>query len=213
MPSLVIKLSAGEQLSAEQVEQVAKAAKACRIVAFPTDTVYGLGSTGVIKAAARRIYQIKERPTLKPLPVFVSSAAEAKRWVEWSPAAELLSRKFWPGAVTLVLKPTAEGRLLTFAEYQTVAIRVPNQPSLLRAIQASGVPWVQTSANRSGAPAITDGAELVKQFDGVVDIIIDAGKLESRESTIVDASSLPVRVLRAGAVAAEQVLEALQEKV
>src|SRR5579883_2731714 len=134
--SQVIKLAAGETLSTEQVDLVAKAAKGCKIIAFPTDTVYGIGSTGLIKAAARRIYQIKERPAIKPLPVFVASAAEAKRWVEWTPAAELLSRKFWPGAVTLVLRPTAEGRLLTFAEYQTVALRVPNQPSLLRAIQA-----------------------------------------------------------------------------
>lgn len=198
--SQIIKLENGAALTGEQIKALANAVNACKIIAFPTDTVYGLGSTGLVKAAARRIYQIKERPGLKPLPILVHSVAAAKRWVEWTKAAEAMAGRFWPGALTLVLKPTAEGRLLTFAEYQTVAIRVPNHPALLALIEASGVPWVSTSANKSGSPSLNDGAEVVKQFDGVADWIIDAGRTPGAESSLVDATQSPPRLLREGAI-------------
>lgn len=206
--SLIIKLENGASLSDEQVKQVAAAVKGCKILAFPTDTVYGLGSTGLVKAAARRMYQIKERPNLKPFPIFVHSAEAAKKWAEWTPGAEALAKKFWPGSVTLVMRPTAEGRLLTFGEYQTVAFRVPNHPVLLKLLEASGVPWVQTSANRSGQPSLVDGAEVVKSFDGIADVIIDAGKAPGIESTIVDVTGAVPRVMREGAVKAADILAA-----
>lgn len=206
----IIKLSTGENLSPSALSHLAAAAKSCKIVAFPTDTVYGVGSTGLIKAASRRIYQIKERSTLKPLPVLVKSVEAAKRWLQWTEQAELLARKFWPGALTLVLRPTEEGRLLTFGEYQTVAVRVPAHPVILSLLEASDIPWVSTSANLSGRPAITDGAELIKQFVGHVDHIIDAGPVPGTESTIVDASQAPVRVIREGALKTSQIMEALK---
>jgi L-threonylcarbamoyladenylate synthase len=200
---------ASADLKADTLKRIAQAAKNSKIIAFPTDTVYGLGSTGLVKAAARRIYQIKERPTLKPLPILVHSTEAAKKWVEWTPAADRLAKAFWPGALTLVLRPSDEGRILTFAEYQTVAIRVPNHPLLLELIGQSGVPWVSTSANLSGSPALSDGAEVARQFDGLVDYVIDGGRAGGVESTLVDASTLPVRVLRQGALKQEQILEAL----
>lgn len=206
--TVVLKAQDGK-LSPQDVETAAKAAKACKILAFPTDTVYGLGSNGLVKAAARRIYQIKGRPAMKPLPAFASSVEQAKTLTEWTPAAEALARKFWPGAVTLVLRPTEKGKLLTFAEYQTVAVRVPAQPLLLELLERSGVPWVQTSANLSGTGSLVDGAEVARQFDGLVDFVIDAGPAPGKESTIVDASCLPVRVLREGAVKTQDILEAL----
>lgn len=207
----IIKVSSGENLSAAATSTLAAAAKSCKIIAFPTDTVYGIGSGGLIKAAARRIYQIKERSTMKPLPVLIKSAAAAKRWVVWTPAAELLAQKFWPGALTLVLRPTEEGRLLTFGEYQTVAVRVPAHPVILSLLEASDIPWVSTSANLSGQPAITEGAELIKQFVGQVDYIIDAGTVAGTQSTLVDASQTPIRVLREGALKTSQILEALKQ--
>jgi L-threonylcarbamoyladenylate synthase len=188
------------ELTEEQIKSVAAAAKGCKIVAFPTDTVYGLGSTALIKAAARRIYQIKERPSIKPLPIFVHSIEAAKQWVKWTATADDLAKKHWPGAMTLVLKTSEQGRLLTFPEYQTLAIRVPNHPLLLKIIETSGVPWVQTSANKSGQPSLNDGDEVAKAFDGVVDWIIDAGKTPGVESTIVDAVDAAPRIIRQGAV-------------
>lgn len=200
-------------LSATDVETLAAAVKACKILAFPTDTVYGLGSTGLVKAAARRIYQIKGRPSVKPLPILVDSMAAAKRWVEWTPAADALARKFWPGALTLVLKPTEEGRLLTFAEFQTVAIRVPAHDELREIIAASGVPWATTSANVSGSKSLSTGAEVAAQFDGLVDFVLDGGVAPGRESTLADVASLPVRVLREGAIPSKDIFQALGQSV
>jgi L-threonylcarbamoyladenylate synthase len=208
--SEVIKIPANGELSAEDLKRVAAAAKSCKIIAFPTDTVYGLGSTGLIKAATRRIYQIKDRSTLKPLPVFVKNAEAAKRWVQWTPEAEKLAAKWWPGPVTLVLKPTDEGRILTFAEFNSVAIRVPAHPVMLKLLEASDIPWVSTSANRSGQPAAKDGQTVVDAFTGTVDFILDGGTVMGTESTIVDAAQTPVRILREGAIKRDEIMAAVQ---
>ncbi len=204
----IIKLKTGELPPAQTLLDIAEAAKACRIIAFPTDTVYGLGSTGLIKAAGRRIYQIKSRPSVKPLPVFVKSAEAAKRWVEWTPLADALARKFWPGALTLALKPTKEGRLLTFPEYQTVAVRVPNHPLLLKLLELSDIPWASTSANLSGSPALTDGDAVAAQFETQVDYVISAGTVPGTESTLVDATQSSPRILREGAISASAIKDA-----
>lgn len=206
----IVKPLPDGSLSPEALKKIAEAAKACRVTAFPTDTVYGIGSTGLVKAAARRIYQIKGRSALKPLPILVHSAEAARKWVEWTPAAERLAGLFWPGALTLVLKPTEEGRLLTFAEYQTVAIRVPNHPLLLQLLEASGVPWASTSANLSGSPALNDAAAVARQLGDQLDFIIDGGPAPGVESTIVDAGSPSARILRQGAIGAEKIMEALK---
>lgn len=197
----IIRLSPGESLPEASIQRLAKAAAGCKLLVFPTDTVYGLGSTAVIKAATRRIYQVKERPSVKPLPVLLSDVSDVERWAQWTPASRALADKFWPGALTLVLRPTEEGRLLTFAEYPTVALRVPANPLARALIKASGVPWVVTSANISDQPAIADGESAVRQFDGKVDFIVDQGAAPGLESTVVDASSGAVRVLREGAIA------------
>lgn len=196
----VFRLKAGEALSPADLAEAAEAAQACRIVAFPTDTVYGLGSNGLIKAAVRRIYEVKSRDSMKPLPILVHSAEAARRWVEWTPAAEALAKRFWPGPLTLVLKPTREGRLLTFTEFTTLAIRVPAHPVLLALLEASGVPWASSSANRSGSPALTDGNEVEREFNGKVDILINNGLTMGKESTVVEAHGAAARVLREGAL-------------
>lgn len=203
-------LKENEKLAAEDLAAIAAAVKACRIVAFPTDTVYGLGSNGLVKAALRKIYQVKGRDSLKPLPILVQSVSEAKRWVEWTSAAEALARRFWPGPLTLVLKPTKEGRLLTFQEFPTLAIRVPAHPVALQILEAAGVPVASTSANVSGRPALASGAEVAACFSGKVDCIVDAGTVSGKESTLADASLTPARVLREGAIGRDAVAEALK---
>lgn len=206
--SEIIRLEPGQNLAVDALHKVAAAAKSCKIVGFPTDTVYGIGSTGLIKAASRRIYQIKARSSTKPLPILVHSAKEAQRWVVWTKTAELLAKRFWPGSMTLVLKTSAEGRLLTFAEYATLAIRVPAHPVALSLLEASGVPWAVTSANISGKPAINDANELIEQMDGSLDYIIAAGPTPGIESTVVDAGAESVRILRTGKIPADEVFEA-----
>lgn len=209
----IIKLSPGQRPSAAQVREVSDAIKAGKVVAFPTDTVYGLGSSALIPGGWRRIYEIKGRPAGKPLPVLVHSTAAAKRWVEWTPAADLIATRFWPGAVTLVLRPTEEGRALGSPEQPTVAIRVPKHPLLLELIEACGLPWASTSANLSGRPSLADGEAVARDFSRLADLIIDAGRVGGVDSTVVDATQVPVRVLREGAVRAESVIDSLRHHV
>lgn len=196
-------------LSEADAAKAGAAAKGCRLIAFPTESSYALGSTGLIKAATRRLLQVKERSTLKPLPVMVASVSEAKKWVEWTPLAEALAAKFWPGAVALLLKPTTQGRLLTFPEYPNVAIRVPSHPAARALLAASGVPWVYTSANKSGQPALTDAAAVAAALGAEIDVIIDGGKVPEGEATVVDATGDTPRITRQGIVSAELIQGAI----
>jgi L-threonylcarbamoyladenylate synthase len=203
-----LKTDAQGRLSDADAQKAGLAGKGCRIVAFPTESAYALGSTGLIKAATRRLLQVKERSTLKPLPVMVHSVEEAKKWVEWTPLAEALAAKLWPGPVALLLKPTAQGRLLTFPEYPNVAVRVPSHPAARAILAASGVPWVYTSANKSGAAPLSDAGAVAAALGAELDLIVDGGAVSMGEATIVDATGDKPRVTKAGLVAAEKVLGA-----
>jgi L-threonylcarbamoyladenylate synthase len=205
----IIKTAADGNLSAADALRAGLAGKGCKTVAFPTESSYALGSTGLIKAATRRLLQIKERSTLKPLPVMVHSVEEAKKWVEWTPLADALAAKLWPGPVALLLKPTAQGRLLTFPEYPIVAIRVPSHPAARAMLAASGVPWVYTSANKSGQPPLADFAGVSAALGAELDFVVDGGATAAGEATIVDATGVKPRVTKVGLVSAEQVLGAL----
>jgi L-threonylcarbamoyladenylate synthase len=205
----ILKTAADGTLSAADALRAGLAGKGCKTVAFPTESSYALGSTGLIKAATRRLLQIKERSTLKPLPVMVHSIEEAKKWVQWTPLAELLSSKLWPGAVALLLKPTAQGRLLTFPEYPNVAIRVPSHPAAREMIAASGVPWVYSSANKSGQTPFADFAAMNAALGAEMDFVVDGGTTPSGEATIVDATGEKPRVTKVGLISAELVLGAL----
>ena len=195
--------------SPENVSKAGLAGKACKLVAFPTESSYAVGSTGLIKAATRRVLQVKERSTLKPLAVMVHSTEAAKQWVEWTPLAETLAAKFWPGPLLLLLKPTPQGRLLTFPEYPTVAIRVPSHPAARALIEASGVPWVYTSANKSTKPAKLTAAEVAAELGAEIDLIIDGGPVPSGDPTLVDATGDKPRVTKVGLISAESILGAL----
>jgi L-threonylcarbamoyladenylate synthase len=204
----ILKTDAAGNLSAADASKVGAAAKGTKTVAFPTESGYALGSTGLIKAATRRLLQVKERSTLKPLPVMVSSLDEAKKWVEWTPLAGALAAKVWPGAAALLLKPTAQGRLLTFPEYPNVAIRVPSHPVALAILAASGVPWVYTSANKSGQPPLLTAAAVIEALGAEIDFIVDGGTAPSGDATIIDATGDKPRVTKVGLVSAELVQEA-----
>ncbi len=195
------------KLPEKALETLAEAAKACRTIIFPTDTVYVLGSTGLIKAASRRIYQIKARSSIRPLPVLVWSVEEAKKWVHWTEQAEKLAQKFWPGPLTLVLKPTQQGKILTFPEYQTIAISILNHPLLNEVIKAAGVPWVFTSANISGSSAISKAEDVISNFRGTVDYIVSAGNTPGGEASIIDATGKTIRILREGKISSPQAFE------
>lgn len=194
----ILKLASDGSLSPDDARKAGLAAKGCKVIAFPTESSYALGSTGLIKAATRRLLQMKERSTLKPLPVMVHSVEEAKKWVEWTPLAEELAKKLWPGPAYLLLKPTAQGRLLTFPEYPTVAVRVPSHAAARAMIEASAVPWIVASANKSGQPPHVDFPALAAGIGAEADILVDGGRVPEGEATIVDATGEKPRMVRAG---------------
>jgi len=204
-----LPLSPDGSLSPENAARAGAAGKSTKLVAFPTESSYAVGSTGLIKSATRRVLQVKERSTLKPLAVMVHSTDAAKAWVEWTPLAEALAAKFWPGPLLLLLQPSAQGRLLTFPEYPTVAIRVPSHPAARAMIAASGVPWVYTSANKSGQPALTDAAAVSAALEHEIDLIIDGGTVPEGEATVVDATGNKPRIARQGIVPADLIQEAM----
>ncbi|MBI2789937.1 MAG: threonylcarbamoyl-AMP synthase [Elusimicrobia bacterium] len=197
-----------EMLSPESAAKAGAAGKSTKLVAFPTESSYAVGSTGLIKSATRRVLQIKERSTLKPLAVLVHSTDAAKTWVEWTPLAETLAAKFWPGPLLLLLKPTAQGRLLTFPEYPTVAIRVPSNETARAMIAASGVPWVYTSANKSGKPPKLTAADVSAELGADIDAIVDGGAVPAGDPTIVDATGDKPRVTKVGLIPAEAIMGA-----
>ena len=203
-----LPLSPDGSLSPENAARAGAAGKSTKLVAFPTESSYAVGSTGLIKSATRRVLQVKERSTLKPLAVMVHSTDAAKAWVEWTPLAEALAAKFWPGPLLLLLKPSAQGRLLTFPEYPTVAIRVPSHPAARAMIAASGVPWVYTSANKSAQPPKLDAAAVLAELGPDLDLLVDGGTVPAGDATIVDATGDKPRVTKVGLISAEAIMGA-----
>jgi len=165
-------------------------------VVFPTDTVYGIGACALLPEASARIYAIKGRHPRKPLPILIDSLEAARRWVRLGSTALALARRHWPGPLTLVLPPTPQGQRLLAPGTRTLAVRVPAHPVALRLLAASGLPWAVTSANRSGAPAVADGAGAVRQFRGLAEVIVDAGRTGGTESTVAAIRGQPGRVDR-----------------
>lgn len=196
----LLRVPPGGNLPPSDLEAVARAAALGRLVIFPTDTVYGVGTNGLLPDARVRLYAAKGRAPAKPLPILVHSTEEARRWVEFTPAAECLAQAFWPGALTLVLRPTKDGRRLAQEGLMTLALRVPGHTLARALIAASGVPWASTSANLSGAATACDGAAAAAALGAVAAWVVDAGPSGGVESSVVDAVGPSLKIIREGAL-------------
>ena len=178
------------------------------LVAFPTETVYGLGGDATNERAVAAIFEAKGRPQFNPLISHVLDAEEARRFVRWNDTAERLAAKFWPGALTLVL-PRCEGStiaLLATAGLDTVAIRAPSHPVAQALIRAAGRPIAGPSANRSGAVSPTRAEHVAESLGERVPMIIDGGPcLVGVESTVLDLSGDAPVLLRPGGVSREAI--------
>ena len=172
------------------------------IVAFPTDTVYGLGACSYLHRAVERVYAVKERPLGMALPLLLSSTLQISEVAEpVPPVAWLLAEKFLPGALTLVLRKSSLVPEIVTAGGITVAVRVPAHPVPVALALGLGVPISGTSANLSGKPSALTAEEVHSQFGDKIDLIIDGGQcLGGRESTIVDVTGEVPVVLREGAI-------------
>lgn len=180
------------------MEEAATALANGELVAFPTDTVYGLAAG---HDHLRKLYVAKDRPKDKRIPILLSEAGNLEASAMVTPAARALAARFWPGPLTIVLVAPRRG---------TIAFRVPANDVARRIIAASGGGLPVTSANRSGQPDPTTAQQVLEQLDGRVAIILDGGATTVGErSTIVDCSTEPITVLREGAIGKAELEEAL----
>lgn len=192
----------------EAIAVAAEAIRAGRLVAMPTETVYGLAADATNAIAVARIYETKGRPRFNPLIVHLSTLEEARRLVEVSPPADLLASAFWPGPLTLVLRAKRANGIadLVTAGLDTLAIRLPAHPVARALLEASGRPLAAPSANRSGRVSPTTAAHVAAEFEGSDVTILDGGPAEhGLESTILDASSDGLVLLRPGSISIERI--------
>ena len=203
-------------MTADKLVQAARLIRAGGLVAFPTETVYGLGANALDGRAVARIFEAKGRPRFNPLIVHVEGLASARTYGVISGEAERLAEAFWPGSLTLVMRRHEGAGLsdLVSAGLPTVALRVPSHPLALALIAASGVPIAGPSANISGHVSATRPEHVAADFGSKVDFILDGGACQAGlESTIVAVAGGEPTLLRAGAIAAERVEEVLGRKL
>ncbi|MBI3289166.1 MAG: threonylcarbamoyl-AMP synthase [Elusimicrobia bacterium] len=195
---------------ARAIAAAAAILRAGGLVAFPTETVYGLGARAFDARAARRIYRAKGRPSDNPLIVHVADAAMAPLVARrLTPLARRLMEAFWPGPLTLVLEKSARVPLAVTAGHRTVAIRCPRHPAARALIRALGEPIAAPSANRSGRPSPTAAGHVLRDLRGKIPLILDGGPCrEGLESAIVDARGVLPVLLRPGTLAPEAIARA-----
>lgn len=185
------------------------------LVAFPTETVYGLGADGLNPEAVARIYAAKGRPATNPLILHVASVASAKALVaQWPVEAQLLAERFWPGPLTLVLPASAAVPAIVRAGGPSVALRCPAHPVALALIRAVGQPLAAPSANRSQHLSPTRAEHVASSLGEAVDLILDAGPTAAGlESTILDLTGDRPRILRPGPIAPAEIAAILGSSV
>ena len=192
---------------------IARAAAILRrggLVAFPTETVYGLGANALDPAAAARIFVAKGRPADDPLIVHLAGLAWLERVAESNPVTLALAEAFWPGPLTLVLPRRDVVPMAVTAGLQTVAVRVPAHPIAHALLVASDLPLAAPSANLFSRPSPTRAQHVLDDLDGRIDAVLDGGATPiGLESTIVDVSGDRPRLLRPGGIPAESVAEVL----
>jgi L-threonylcarbamoyladenylate synthase len=190
-----------------QVEQAADILRGGGVVAYPTDTVYGLGADAYHDGAVRKIYAVKQRPAGLPLPILLADADQLHRISMSNPLAQRLMRRFWPGGLTIIMYKSEDFKSLVLAGGVKIGVRVPAHPVPRALSRLLGRPLVGTSANLHDAPVTLTAAEVQDQLGGSIDFIIDAGPCPGGiESTIIDVTLTPPRILRQGIIPAGDVM-------
>jgi L-threonylcarbamoyladenylate synthase len=192
---------------AAQIEKAAAVIKAGGIVAFPTDTVYGLGADPFNRDAIDRIYRVKNRDRTLPLPVLLPDREAVYSVVSKVPEKALpLMEHYWPGGLTLVFYRSDRFPGYVTAKSEKIAVRVPDHAVPLMLMKKAGVPVAGTSANLSNRPSALTAQEVIEQLGNAVDIVIDGGRCPGGvESTIIDVTGPEFEILRTGAVSREDI--------
>ena len=190
----------------EDVQKAANAIGDGAIIVFPTDTVYGLGCNPYNHDSVLSLYEIKKREKTKPFPVLGYSKEELEKIAEFSPLEEKIAEKFWPGAITLILKVKDREIQKSLSLGEKIAVRVPNNKCALALLKECKL-LVGTSANISDARPFSDPKECSENLAGY-DLFIDGGIISSKgESTIVEVENNDVKVLRKGSISEEMIKE------
>jgi L-threonylcarbamoyladenylate synthase len=206
--------------TADTIREAAAALKAGHLVAFPTETVYGLGADARNPEAVKRIYEVKGRPSDHPLIVHISSINQLEKWATEIPEYAIdLARAFWPGPMTLILKRTEMARDFITGGQETVGLRVPSDPVALALIQEfekiSESAIAAPSANRFGQVSPTSSADVKEELSEYLsssDLVLDGGRsLIGIESTIIDCTSSTPVILRSGFITKEEIESILED--
>lgn len=199
------------QPTSENLIRAAEFIKRGELVAFPTETVYGLGADGLNVDACRKIFTAKGRPSDKPLSLHVASLEMVERVAQVSAQAEKLFAAFCPGALTIILPKNKIVPDFVMCGRSSVGIRFPANDVALSLIRLSGTPIAAPSANLSNLPPPKTAQEVFDNLSGRVEIILDGGQCEfGISSTIIDLTTSEPQILRHGAIAAEKILEVLE---
>ena len=195
-----------EILSAARLDRAVALLRQGELIAFPTETVYGLGGDATSERVVAAIYAAKQRPQFNPLIVHVADAAAAEKLADFDDRARTLARKFWPGPLTLVLRRAKDCpvALLACAGLDTIALRVPAHELALALLRTVGRPLAVPSANRSGQVSPTTAAHVLDELEGRISAVLDGGACRiGIESSIVDLSDGDAVLLRPGGLASE----------
>lgn len=193
------------------IAEAARLLKAGELVAFPTETVYGLGGDALSASAIEKIFAAKERPSDNPLIVHLADRAMVERFSPYrSDMLDALAAAFWPGPLTLVLPAHANARATITRGLETVALRVPNHPVALALLRACDLGVAAPSANRSGRPSPTHASHVYDDLQGRIPLILDGGPCQvGIESTVLDLSSEEPIILRPGTITPAQLAQVL----
>ena len=205
MPRTVVLKLDPECPDTKLIARAAKMLQSGGLVAFPTETVYGLGANLLDKKAITRLYRVKQRPKGKPFTVHIEDASLIKRLgCEITKEAKALIDKYWPGPLTIILN-CEDGRKIGF--------RMPANKAALELIRQAKIPVVAPSANISGEVPPTSAEAVLEQLDGRIDILLDAGPTEiGVESTVIDMSVTPPKILREGAIGRQAIMNTINSK-
>ena len=197
-----------------EVRRAAEILRAGGLVAFPTETVYGLGADASNPKAVARLFAVKGRPADHPVIVHFASQEEAFKWGIATPAARALAKAFWPGPLTLILKRTDQAKDFVTGGQPSVGVRVPSHPIAQQLLKAFGGGVAAPSANRFGRVSPTTAAHVREDLGKDVDLVLDGGPTEvGIESTIVDASGTKVSILRPGRISEGEIERTLKSKI
>lgn len=199
------------RLNPEDVTTAAALLRRGEIVAFPTDTVYGVGIRYDSPTAIEKLIRVKQRPETKPFPLMVSSLSQIEELAQLSDRDRSLIQAWMPGDVTFIFPKHPYITSGYFAEAETIAFRMPSDPYIMELISQLGIPLLAPSANVSGEPASVTSEEVLNQFDGQIEAVVLGKSGQKQASTIIDTTHEKLCVLRQGRVTLEDIEASLKE--